>query len=119
MNPVHWFQFADDAAVITAQESENHNLLYSFSIWCQWSNMFIRVEKCSTFGIKIQHKICPVPSKLLINSALIPTLKIDDSLKYLGFRFNLNMSDDVHKSEIISLIKWRPKNRRKRRMEKL
>ena len=72
MNPAHWFQFADDAAVITAQESENHNLLYSFSIWRQWSNMFIRVEKCSTFGIKIQHKICPVPSKLLINSALIP-----------------------------------------------
>ena len=101
MSPVHWFQFADDAAVITAQESENHNLLCSFSIWCQWSNMFIRVEKCSTFGIKIPHKVCPVPSKLLINSALIPTLKIDDSLKYLGFRFNLNMSDDVHKSEII------------------
>ena len=23
-NPIHWFQFADDAAVITGQECENH-----------------------------------------------------------------------------------------------
>ena len=52
LNPIHWFQFADDAAVITGQESENQHLLNRFSIWCQWSNMTIRVDKCSTFGIK-------------------------------------------------------------------
>jgi hypothetical protein len=27
LNPIHWFQFADDAAVITGQESENQHLL--------------------------------------------------------------------------------------------
>jgi hypothetical protein len=27
LNPVHWFQFADDAAVISSQESENQHLL--------------------------------------------------------------------------------------------
>ena len=48
INPIHWFQFA----VITSQESGNQHLLNRFSVWCQWSNMFIRVEKCSTFGIK-------------------------------------------------------------------
>ena len=47
MSPVHWFQFANDAAVITTQESENQHLLNRFSVWCQWSNMFIRVEKCT------------------------------------------------------------------------
>ena len=52
LNPIHWFQFADDAAVISTQESENQHLLNRFSIWCQWSNMVIRVDKCSTFGIK-------------------------------------------------------------------
>ena len=26
LNPIHWFQFADDAAVITGQESENQHL---------------------------------------------------------------------------------------------
>jgi hypothetical protein len=41
LNPIHWFQFADDAAVITSQESENQHLLNRFSIWCQWSNMII------------------------------------------------------------------------------
>ncbi len=52
LNPIHWFQFADDAAVITIQESENQHLLNRFAIWCQWSDMIIRVDKCSTFGIK-------------------------------------------------------------------
>ena len=57
LNPIHWFQFADDAAVITGQESENQHLLNRYSIWCQWSNMIIRVDKCSTFGIqgRIKH----------------------------------------------------------------
>ena len=35
LHPKHWFQFADDAAVITSQESENQNLLHRFSIWCK------------------------------------------------------------------------------------
>ena len=50
--PVHWFQFADDAAVISGQESENQILLNRFSIWCQWSEMTICVDKCSKFGLK-------------------------------------------------------------------
>ena len=43
--PVHWFQFADDAAVISGQESENHILLNCFSIWYQLSDMIIRVDR--------------------------------------------------------------------------
>ncbi|XP_065066053.1 uncharacterized protein LOC135691968 [Rhopilema esculentum] len=31
LNPVHWFQFADDAAVVTGQENENQILLNHFS----------------------------------------------------------------------------------------
>ena len=105
MNPVHWFQVADDAAVITTQESENQHLLNRFSVWCQWSNMFIRVEKCSTFGIKKSAtKSIQFLPKLLINGVLIPTVKIGESFQYLGRYFNFDMSDDVHKSEIISLL---------------
>ena len=44
INPIHWFQFVNDAAVITGQESGNQHLLNRFTIWCQWSNMFIGVE---------------------------------------------------------------------------
>ena len=63
LNPIHWFQFADDAAVITGQESENQHLLNRFAIWCQWSDMIIRVDKCSTFGIKkaLTYQINSIP----------------------------------------------------------
>ena len=50
--PRHWFQFADDAAVITGQEHENQILLNAFSRWCTWENMKTRVDKCHSFSIK-------------------------------------------------------------------
>ena len=34
LRPIHWFQFADDAAVIIGQESENQVLLNRFTLWC-------------------------------------------------------------------------------------
>ena len=34
LNPLHWFQFADDAAAITNLEHENQLLLNHFSRWC-------------------------------------------------------------------------------------
>ena len=50
--PHHWFQFADDTAVITGQEHEKKVLLNAFSHWCTWANMKIRVDKCHSFSIK-------------------------------------------------------------------
>ena len=52
LSPVHWFQFADDAAAITGLEKENQLLLNNFSRWHTWAHVKIRVDKCSTFGIK-------------------------------------------------------------------
>ena len=85
LNPIHWFQFANDTSVITCQEYENQNLLNRFSIWCQWSNMTIRVEKCSTLGIKkpVLKSVQYLP-KLLISNNQIPTVKIGESFEYLG-----------------------------------
>ena len=106
LNPIHWFQFADDAAVITGQKSENQHLLNRFSIWCQWSNMIIRVDKCSTFGIKkaITKSVQYLP-KLLINNNLIPTIKIAEAIQYLEHYFHdFNMSNDNHKTELTTLV---------------
>ena len=105
LNPIHWFQFADDAAVISSQESENQHLLNRFSIWCQWSNMIIRVDKCSTFGIKktLTKSVQYLP-KLLINNQLIPKISIGEAFQYLGRYFSFSMSDEQHKSELISLV---------------
>ncbi|CAB4013493.1 Hypothetical predicted protein, partial [Paramuricea clavata] len=105
LNPIHWFQFADDAAVITGQESENQHLLNRFSIWCQLSNMIIRVDKCSTFGIKkaITKSVQYLP-KLIISNNLIPTVKIGEAFQYLGRYFDFNMSNDNYKTELTTLV---------------
>ena len=67
--PEHWFQFADDAAVITNGEKENQLLLNCFTRWCQWSSMNIRVDKCTTFGIKkFSTRSLQYQPKLFINN---------------------------------------------------
>ncbi len=105
LNPIHWFQFADDAAVITGQESENQHLLNRFSMWCQWANMIIRVDKCSTFGMKkVLTKSTQYIPKLLTDNCLVPTVKIGESFKYLERHFDFSMSDQQHKSELLSLV---------------
>ncbi len=68
--------------------------------------MFIRVEKCSTFGIrKALTKSAQFLPKLFINGMLIPSDKISESFLYLGRYFSFHVFDDAHKSEITSLIK--------------
>ena len=48
----HWYQFADDEAVVTGLEHENQVLLNAFNSWCTWADMVIRVDKCHSFGMK-------------------------------------------------------------------
>ena len=52
-NSVHWLQFADGAAVISSSERENRLLLNCFTRWCQWAQIIIRMDMCTTFGIKV------------------------------------------------------------------
>ena len=67
--------------------------------------MIIRVDKCVTFAIKktLTKSIQYLP-KLLINNCPVPTVKIGESFKYLGRFFDFNMSNQEHKSELISLV---------------
>ena len=66
--PIHWFQFADDAAIATGQEYETQVLLNAFTAWCTWSSMIIRVDKCHTFGVtKKKLLVC----KHILNCLLI------------------------------------------------
>ena len=103
LNPIHWFQFADDAAVISGQERENQLLLNRFTIWCQWAKMVIRVDKCSTFGIKkeLTKSIQYLP-KLFLNNCLVPCVELGKSFRYLGRYFDFNMSNEDHKSEVLN-----------------
>ena len=104
-NPIHWFQFADDAAVISGQERQNQMLLNRFTIWCQWANMIIRVDKCSTFGIKKQlTKSIQYLPKLFVNNHMVPRIELGKSLRYLGRYFNYDMTDEDHKTELLDLF---------------
>ena len=104
-HPVHWFQFADDAAVITTNERENHLLLNCFSRWCQWACMLIRVDKCTTFGIK-KFSTCSLQfqPELLINSKVVPPVKNGEYFKYFGRFFNFDMDNKDHKETLKSSL---------------
>ena len=67
--------------------------------------MFIRVEKCSTFGIKktLTKSVQYLP-KLLINNQVIPKINIGEAFQNLGRYFSFNMSPEQQKSELTSLV---------------
>ena len=104
-HPVHWFQFADDAAVITNGEKDNQLLLNCFTRWCQWAKMTRRVDKCTTFGIKkFSTRSLQFQPSLLINHAPVPTVKQGESFRYLGRYFDFAMSNQVHKDKLSTLF---------------
>ena len=103
--PEHWFQFAVDAAVITNGEKENLKLLNCFRRWCQWSNMIIRVDKCTTSGIKkYSTRSLQYQPKLFINNEIVPPVITGESFKYLGRHYDFNMSNQEHMSKLSSIF---------------
>ena len=106
-HPIHCFQFADGAAVVTfadgaavvtSDKRKNQLLLNCFTRWCQWAYMQVRVEKCLTFGIKkFSTRSLQFQPKLLVNSKSVSTIKNGQSFKYLGRFFNFEMNNKDHK----------------------
>ena len=85
LNPTHWFQFADDAAVTTGLEKENQILLNHFTHWCKWAGMKVRVDACVKFGIrKSATSLVQLIPKLSLNNSLVPTLERTNPLSILG-----------------------------------
>ena len=67
--------------------------------------MTIRVDKCSTFGIKKHSsKSIQYQPKLFISHLLVPRTKIGECFRYLGRYFDFNMSNKKHQSEICDLF---------------
>ena len=48
--PRHWYQFADDAAVISGQQNENQVLLNAFTRWSSWADMLIESINARRLG---------------------------------------------------------------------
>ena len=101
----HWLQFADDIIVLTTLPQDNRLLLNLFTKWTHWADLVIRVDKCSTFGIKKTSTMSvQYQPYLLVDNEVIPPVKTGESFMYLGKQFNYNMDDNAAKSEIVSKI---------------
>ena len=98
--PTHWFQFADDATVVTGQEYKTQILLNAFSTWFTQIKI-IRIDKCYTFGIiKENTTLTQTKLKLYVNNEVISPLKENESFKYLGRYFNFSMNNQKHKEQL-------------------
>ena len=100
--PRHWFQFADDTAIVSALEEDNQYLCNAFSKWTTWADLTIRVDKCHTFGLK-KSKTSSVQyyPMILVNRERIPPIETNKSFIYLGKQFNNGMVIDNIKEELI------------------
>ena len=96
-----WFQFADDAAIVSSDTKGSQALLNLFQAWCAWSNMTIRLDKCMTFGMLKSkagyQQILPV---LSIDGEQIPPVPIDSGFTYLGRYYDFHMNDNVPKEAL-------------------
>ena len=102
MNPKHWFQFADDTAIISAHEQDNQLLCNVFSKWCTWADLNIRVDKCHTFGIKKQaSKAIQYQPVIIISAKRVPPIENENSFNYLGKQFNFSMECESIKIELV------------------
>ena len=111
LQPRHWFQFADDTTITTATIEDIQALLNVFTKWCHWAKFKIRIDKCSTFGIKKNGKAAAqFKPYLKVNNEVIPPVEIDDSFVYLGKSFSYSMSCEKIKSDLIEELEITWKN---------
>ena len=88
LTPRHWFQFADDSALVTSIEEDSQALLNVFTKWCKWAGLkicprnfkFFAMRKCGTRSVQFN-------PYLRVNNEHIPTVKQDEEFIYLVKRF--------------------------------
>ena len=114
LTPRHWFQFADDTALVTATEEDNQALFNIFIKWCHWSGLQVRVDKCSVFGIKHNgKKATQFKPYLKLNNQILPSVEINGTFQYLGEQFSYKMETDEIENDLQSeLTSYLEKNRK-------
>ena len=101
LTPRHWFQFADDSALVTSTEEDSQALLNVFTKWCQWSGLKICPRKCKIFAMrKNGTRTVQFKPYLRVNNVQIPTLEQDEEFVYLGKTFSMNMKTLKIESEL-------------------
>ena len=101
-----WLQFADDTAIISHDVNKAQALLNLNKAWCAWADMKVRIDKCSTFGMRKQdgtyRQFQPF---LTIGDQSLPAVDDSDSFKYLGKLFDFSMKNTAIKTTLRDQLK--------------
>ena len=101
----HWFQFADDTAIVTTTVEDNQLLLNIFERWCSWAGLSINGKMCSTFGIKKSvSKSTQFKPYLKISNKMIPPVEMGESFTCLGKHSNFKMQTSLIECELESKL---------------
>lgn len=100
-----WLQFADDTAII-ANDVKNAQTLINLNVaWCKWAGMSLRIDKCTSFGMRKQEGLYQqyLPN-LTVDNSRIPTVDLGASFKYLGKIFNFEMDNAEVKTQLVTRL---------------
>ena len=96
-----WLQFADDTVLISDNIKSAQSLLNLNAAWCEWAEMKIRIDKCSTFGMRKQSgSYIQFQPKLTIGDSSIPPLDDGEQFKYLGRMYDFSMKNEYIKADL-------------------
>ena len=69
--------------------------------WCKWSDILIRIDKCTTFGMtKKGGQYIQFQPGLFIDDVAVPSILPGESFVYFGKRFDFAMDDGLDKVDI-------------------
>ena len=101
-----WLQFADNTAIISGDNKSAQALLDLNTAWCVFADMKIRIDKCSTFGMRKQSgNYMQFQPMLTIGGEIIPAIENGGSFKYLGKMFDYDMKYIVTKTTLVDCLK--------------
>ena len=96
-----WLQFADDTVLVADNIKSAQSLLNLNSAWCEWAEMKIRIDKCSTFGMRKQSgNYVQFQPNLVVKDSPIPPLDDGAHFKYLGRLYDFAMKNDDIKASL-------------------
>src|ERR1700690_1069137 len=105
-----WLQFADDAAIVAADNASAQGLLNVFQAWCAWSGMCIRLDKCAAFGLpKRKGTFGQTMPNLSVSEGQISPVPLNGEFIYLGRRFSMDSKNESAKAaseeKLLNLLK--------------
>ena len=106
VQPTHWMQCGEDIAIATALESDNQLLYNGFLQWSSWTELIVRVDKCSVFGMrKSKSESVQYQPYVTMNRERFRPRGNGDSFTYLEKEFNFNMNCDRVKENLMKTIR--------------